>query len=40
MLQDIADDAVLLHGHIMKTNANLSGIPNKLEDCIAAELWS
>ena len=37
MLQDIKD-AVLLHEHIMKTNANLSGTPNKLEDCIAAEL--
>ena len=40
MLQDIKDDAVLLHEHIMKTNANLSGTPNKLEDSIAAELWS
>jgi uncharacterized protein (DUF697 family) len=37
MLQDIKDDAMLLHEHIMKINANLSGTPNKLEDCIAAE---
>lgn len=40
MLQDIKDDVMLLHEHIMKTNANLSGTPNKLEDCIAAEHWS
>ena len=38
MLQDIKDDAVLLHEHIMKTNANLSETPNKLDDCIAVEL--